>query len=477
MEASDPWAAFLSRGLPEGQPKPRSIKNLALPLDQELRKKTSKSAPQSSKRVAEKQPERQDEPFRFKSGDRATNVDPFHNWATMDQHMIAHMQSLRNLKIDKNHWEDVHKVDASAQAEHLYSDSDDEQLDSKAAREKYIREQNSLALLAIEDEAIYDAWKSGSEAVDRLRSREQRGILAVYGKPPKRPITQEDCEALYSKYEQLFNSPGHLTSQCTNCYDWTGGDTWAFCTVFKQERWGEDKSTVTWHFSSKASVQPIKSAYIRYEKACKGLDRQIQQAKDREPIIAENKEREKKGNKPIPLDELRVDRFVRELEEDPDIATTYEAAKQRKAEKEEHFSEEQQRKEREHQEQEKQRELEELRERNERFLDMYLSSSTFLSSRSLTCFYPFGLPYKGKLVHNIDVFSKEDRRRLLHGDRDAFVEEMGKTLPKESQEKKKWDAWVEKCSNDPAAAFEERKVMTKEVLDGIKGSQDVCGPD
>ena len=212
-----------------------------------------------------------------------------------------------------------------------------------------------------------------------MRSREQRDILAIYGKPPKRPISAEDFQDLYSKYEKLFVNPRHPTGQCTKCEDRTE-NTWAFCTIFKQERWGEDNSTDTWHFPTKAPLQPIKSADIRYEKVCKGFDKQIEQAKERESTIAENEEREKEGKKPIPLTELRVDRFVRELEEDSGVATTYEAAKRQKAEKERRYEEEKQRKEKERREKENHGEEEELRERNERFLHMYLSSSIFFRS-------------------------------------------------------------------------------------------------
>ena len=86
-----------------------------------------------------------------------------------------------------------------------------------------------------------------------------------------------------------------------------------------------------------------------------------------------------------------------------------------------------------------------------------------------------GLPYKGKLVYNDRDFSKEDRRRLLHADRNAFVEEMGRTLPKGSGRKEKSDAWVKKYDDDPIAAFEERKVATNEVLDQAEGPEDVRG--
>lgn len=275
------------------------------------------------------EPERSNRVFDYGNDTYLSDTDPTERGFGMDGMMLALADAIdgRDYEADKNEWDDAHELDPSVKAEDLYSDTD-EPSDRQAKRMKIFHREQGFDLLRIEDEEIYDAWKSGPEAVDMLRNRERRGILTVYGKPTKRPITEEDLETLYGKYEKLFAAPWHRTGECTECEDKSDGQ-FAPYTIFKKARWGDNESKETWHFTDPDSFLPIKRAYVKYKKACRGLDKQKQQIKDHEPIIAENKEREKQGKKPIPLNETKVDRFVRELDEGTRIPPRDEESKER----------------------------------------------------------------------------------------------------------------------------------------------------
>ncbi|KAL8704728.1 MAG: hypothetical protein Q9201_002112 [Fulgogasparrea decipioides] len=374
----------------------------------------------------------------------------------------------RDHEADSEEWENAHKTDPSAGAEDIYSDTDGPS-DQQAQDMNFRKRREGFDQLRFEDQEIYDAWERGPESVKRLRNQERRGILNVYGKPPKRTITEEDLEVLYRHYEKLFAAPGHKLGGCEKCDDNSDG-RYADHTIFKKPRYGPT-SVEKWHFPSTDPFIHIKRAYRKYKQVCKGLEKQKQQEKDHEPIIAENKEREKQGKKPIPLNETKVERFVRELDEGTRIAPTAEEKKEC-TEKEDRRIQEAIQRRRAEQEQERIKTQEsQLQSRIDNYFIKGSGMLYCMFMKGVTSYYPIGLAYNGKLVFEREDIAREDVSRL-EADRIAFEQEMGRTLPEGSEDKAKWDAWMKCCEEDPEGAQSEREAtMRKNVAEQLERSQ------
>ncbi|KAL8724389.1 MAG: hypothetical protein Q9181_006848 [Wetmoreana brouardii] len=375
----------------------------------------------------------------------------------------------RDHEADSKEWEDAHKSDPSAKAEDIYSDTD-ELSDSQSEQEKFRKRREGFDQLRFEDQEIYDAWERGPESVERLRSRERRGILTVYGKQPKRAITEEDLEVLYGHYEKLFTAPGHKLGGCEKCEDNSDG-IYPDYTIFKKLRYGPI-SDEKWHFPSTDSFVHIRRAYHKYKKVCKGLEKQKRQAKDHDPIIAENRERENQGKKLIPPNETKVERFVRELDEGTRIAPTAEEKKER-AEKEDRRIQETTERRRAEQERKRIKTQEaQLQRRIDDYFTKGLGMLYCMFMKGVTSYYPIGLAYNGKLVFEREDIAREDVNRL-EADRTAFEQKMGRTLPEGSEDKAKWDAWIKRCEEDPEGAQNEREAaMRKNVAEQLERSRE-----
>ncbi|KAL8684696.1 MAG: hypothetical protein Q9218_008182 [Villophora microphyllina] len=211
----------------------------------------------------------------------------------------------RALDADQKEWEEAHKTDATANAENLYDDDSDEPTDEDDREDKEEERIWALRRLLVDDKEVCRAYAEEPATFQKLIDREHRAILTVYGKPAKRTITVDDLEILYSKYEDFFADPGHRIGGCEQCKDKSDGKYASHCTI-KKSRLDDQQPQELWHFPSEELNPGIERSFKKYKQVFNGFGKQ----KEKESIIAENKERETQGKKPIPLNESRLERIT-----------------------------------------------------------------------------------------------------------------------------------------------------------------------
>lgn len=358
-------------------------------------------------------------------------------------------------KNGREEWEEAQNVEPSAEAEDLWSELPDQialsySEWSQRRVDELLKHQEARRCGLIRDEDIYDAYLAGPALVEQLRDRERRSILDREGTPPRRPIRQEDIDTLYEGYVELLGAPGHKVPGCTKCETASAQGQFYSYTTIKRTREG-GKSNEQWHYPNRKEANTAERACDKFLRALVGFARQEKKAKENLPIIAENALREKAGKKPIPLNETRVEKLVREIEEgtrtfpstepNPEPETEEEAAR-RWNEQVQASQEIMNRVKAEEDEQRTKIAWQRYKSR-ERFLQMRTSSFAENLERPSSKFsnhFPVGLPYKGKLIYDKSEITPEDWNRLKEN-RAAFEEVEGKTLP-EGPGKEKWDKYI-----------------------------------
>ncbi|KAI4189655.1 MAG: hypothetical protein L6R41_001315 [Letrouitia leprolyta] len=352
-------------------------------------------------------------------------------------------------------WEEAQHVDPSAKAEDLWPEPPDQfvmsyQEWSQRRVDELLRHREARHCGIINDEDIHDAFLAGPAFVEKLRDRERRSILDRDGIPPKRPIRIEDIDTLYENYVKLLGSPGHKVPGCNKCETASAHGRLYSYTIIKMTCEG-GKSDEKWHYPSKKEANKAERACDKFLLTLVGFARQEKKAKENLPIIAENIQREKDGKKPIPLNETRVEKLVREIEEgirtapstenDPEPETEEEAAK--RWDEEVQASQEIMKRVKTEEDEQRTKIAWQRHKSRERYLQMRTISTAEDLERPSSKFsnhFPIGLPYKGKLVHERSEIEPEDWTRLKEN-RAAFEEAEGQMLPA-GPEKEKWDKYI-----------------------------------
>ncbi|KAL8722485.1 MAG: hypothetical protein Q9225_001049 [Loekoesia sp. 1 TL-2023] len=359
-------------------------------------------------------------------------------------------------EVGRREWEEAQQIEPSAKAEDLYPEEPDQFAMSysewsRRRVDELLKHREARRCGLIKDEDIYDAIRAGSTVTEQLRDRERRWILDKEGIPSRRPITIEDLDTLFENYVKLLGAPGHQVPGCTKCETASAQGKLYSYTIVKRTREG-GKSDEQWHYRSKKEANEVERACNKFLRALVGFARQEKNAKEKAPIVAENFEREKAGKKPIPLNETCVEKWVREIEEgtrrapaaesDSKSESKEEAAK--RWEKEFKASQEVMDRMRTEEDEQRTKIAWQRYKSQERLLQMRGASAVENLERPYSKFsdyYPVGLPYKGKLVHDKADIAPEDWDRFKES-RCIFEEEEGTTLPA-GLEKEQWDKYID----------------------------------
>ncbi|KAI4114228.1 MAG: hypothetical protein LQ338_008030 [Usnochroma carphineum] len=354
-------------------------------------------------------------------------------------------------------WEQAQQSDPSAKAEDLYPEAPDflamprpEYHDRKI--EELFKHRDARRYELIKDEDIYDAIKAGPAVVEQLRDWERRWILDKEGVPPKRPITASDLDTLYSNYVNLLGPPGHKFPGCIRCEKSSAKKLFAYYTHKKKTREGGE-SDEAWHFRDNHEAKPVDRARKKFLKALVGFHAQEKKAKEQALIVAKNISRAETGKKPIPLNETRVEKFVREIDEgirtlpsdDPasDEGETEEQANLRVA-AELQASKETMARIRAEEDVQRLRTAWQRYRNREAFLKLQGQSAVDALEKPFSVFsnyYPCGLPYNGKLVYDKKDIAAGDWERFKEN-RAAFEEEEDKKLEEGTAGKEQWDRYI-----------------------------------
>ncbi|KAL8934858.1 MAG: hypothetical protein Q9211_005012 [Gyalolechia sp. 1 TL-2023] len=356
----------------------------------------------------------------------------------------------------RREWDEAQHVDPSTKAEALWPEPPDQFAISysewsRRRVDELSKHREARRCGLIRDMDICDAILAGPQFVEQLRDRERRSILDKEGIPPKRPIRLEDIDTLYENYVKLLGAPGHKVPGCSKCENARAqGKLYSYTTIKRTREGGTLDEQ--WHYPSRKEANPAERACDKFLRTLVGFARQENKAKGNLPIIAENARREKAGKKPIPLNETRVEKWVREIEEgtraapstetDSESETEDEAAK--RWDKEFQASQEIMKRTRADEDEQRTNMAWQRYKSHERFLQMRGVSAAGDLERPysrLSNYYPAGLPYQGRLVHDRSEMAPNDWNRFQEN-RAAFEEDEGRTLP-EGPEKEKWDKHIE----------------------------------
>ncbi|KAL8996171.1 MAG: hypothetical protein Q9188_006623 [Gyalolechia gomerana] len=361
----------------------------------------------------------------------------------------------------RREWDEAQHLDPSTEAKDLWPEPPDQFAMSHSEWsqrrvDELLKRREARRCGLIKDVDIYDAIRAGPEFIEQLCDRERRSILDREGIPPKRPVRLEDIDTLYENYVKLLGAPGHKVPGCIKCEKASAqGKLYSYTTIRRTREGG--KSDEQWHYPSKKEANPAERACDKFLMTLVGFARQEKKAKENLPIIAENTEREKSGKKPIPLNETRVEKWVREIEEGTRAVPSGETDSESETEEEaaKRWDQEVQAS----QEIMKRIRTDEDEQRTKMAWQRYKSQGRILQMRAVSAaenlerpysefssYYPAGLPYKGKLVHDRSEIAPEDWKRFKDN-RAAFEEEEGRTLP-EGTEKEKWDKYIESLLED-----------------------------
>ncbi len=359
-------------------------------------------------------------------------------------------------EVGRKEWEQAHQFDPNAKAEDLYPEAPDilampRPEYHKRKAEEYFKHRNARRFAIIKDEDYDYAIKAGPEVVEQMRDLERRYILDKEGVPPKRPITTEDLDVLYANYVRLLGAPAHKFPGCVLCEKAARLGKFYYYTIKLKTRAGGE-SDEAWHFRDNHEAKPAERAGKKFLEALVGFESQKKKEAIQAPIIAENKERVKAGKEPIPLNETRMEKIMREIKEghpdarvpepDPEPETKAESAALRA--KELQASEALMLQFRAKEEAQRLKAGWERYRTAERFLKIQGQSVSDALERPDTLFstyYPSGLPYNGHLVYQKEAVKAEDWERF-EKDRVAFEEEEGKKLP-EGVEKEQWERFID----------------------------------
>ncbi|KAL8934948.1 MAG: hypothetical protein Q9216_005652 [Gyalolechia sp. 2 TL-2023] len=361
----------------------------------------------------------------------------------------------------KREWDEAQHVDPSAKAEDLWPEPPDQFAMpysewSRRRVDELLKHREARRCGIIKDVDIYDAILAGPAFIEKLRDRERRSILDKEGIPPKRPIMLDDVDALYENYVKLLGAPGHKVPGCSKCEEASAQGKLYFYTTTKRIREG-GKSDEQWHYANKKEANPAERACAKFLRTLVGFARQEKKAKENLPLIAQNTQREKAGQKPIPLNETRIEKWVREIEEgtrpapsaEPDSEPETEAETAKRWDEDFQASQEIMKRIRADEDEQRTKIAWQRYKSQERFLQMRGTSAAENLERPYSKFsnyHPVGLPYKGRLVHDHSEIAPEDWTRFKNN-RAAFEEEEGKTLP-EGPEKDNWDRYIEGVLED-----------------------------
>ncbi|KAL8929891.1 MAG: hypothetical protein Q9208_001035 [Pyrenodesmia sp. 3 TL-2023] len=355
----------------------------------------------------------------------------------------------------RKEWEQAHQFDPNAKAEDLYPEAPDiltmpRPEYHKRKGEEYFKHRNARRFEIIKDKDYDYAIKAGPEVIEQMRDLERRYILDKEGVPPKRPVTAEDLDTLYANYVRLLSAPAHKFPGCLLCEKAARAGKFYYYTIKLKTRAGGE-SDEAWHFHDNTEAKPAERACKKFLKALVGFELQKKKASIQAPIIAENVEREKAGKKPIPLNETRIEKMVREINEghaaarvpEPDAKPETSEEREERRAKELKASEEVMIQFRAKEEAQRLKAGWERYKTAERFLKIQGQSVSDALERPDTLFmtyYPCGLPYDGHLVYSKADVMAEDWERFKK-DRVGFEEEEGKKLP-EGVEKEQWERYI-----------------------------------
>ncbi|KAL9604517.1 MAG: hypothetical protein Q9219_000482 [cf. Caloplaca sp. 3 TL-2023] len=386
------------------------------------------------------------DPFRVK--DTGSVIDPGDLWQEID--------NSNRREAGRTEWEEAQQIDPSAKAEELYPEAPDRFAMSSSEWSRHrvdelLKHKEASRCGLIKDQDIHDAIKAGPDMIEKLRDRERRWILDKEGIPPKRPITTEDLDILYNRYVNLLGAPGHKVPGCDNCKKASVRGQDYFYTINRMTFEG-GRSTEQWHYPDRKDANQVDRACSKFLRALVGFARQEKRAKANVPIVLENIEREKTGKKPIPLNETRVEKWVREIDEGIRVVPIVESDSESETEEEAarrwdldfESSQDAMARMREKEDEERNRIAWQRYKGQERLSRMRGASVTENFERKYSRFsdyYPVGLPYNGKLVHDRADIAPEDWERFKKH-RSAFEEEEARTLPA-GAEKEKWDKYID----------------------------------
>ncbi|KAI4271262.1 MAG: hypothetical protein L6R35_006552 [Caloplaca aegaea] len=353
-------------------------------------------------------------------------------------------------------WEQAQQADLSAKAEDLYPEAPDfltipRDEYHKRKVDELFKHRDARRFEIIKDVDIYNAIRAGPAVTEQLRDWERRWILDKEGVPPKRRITSEDLDILYANYIKLLGAPGHKFPGCVKCEKAASLGKFYYHTIKKKTREGGETNEA-WHFRDNHEAKPAERACKKFLKTLVGFELQRQKAAENALTAAEVVKRDEAGKKAIPLNETRVERFSREIEEgsrtlpaiqDASNSETEEDAAARFA-REVQASQESMARIRAEEDIHRRRMAWQRYRTQEQFLKAQGQSAADALERPYSLFatyYPCGLPYNGKLVYNKAHIKPEDWERFKEN-RAVFEEEEGKTLP-EGLEKRQWDEYIE----------------------------------
>ena len=382
----------------------------------------------------------------------------------------------------RREWREAQQTDPTARAEELYPEAPDQFAVSysewsRRRIDELLKHREARHCGLLKDKDIYDAIRAGPAVIEQLRDRERRYILDREGIPPKRPIVTEDLDILYDSYVKLLGAPGHRVPGCDKCKKASGQSKLYSYTLIKMTREG-GKWDEQWHYPSKKEANGVERACNTFLRVLVGFAKQEKQAIENASTIAQNIERGKVGKDPIPLNETRVEKLVREIEEgtrpsppieDDDSESETEDSAAQTWEKDLRASQEAVQRTR----------LADEKQRTKIAWQRYRSETLFLqqhggaSSASsnleerpfshFSDFHPVGLAYKGKLIHDKTELAAEDWERLKENPA-AFEQEQGRSLPAEGEEREKWDRYID-------GVLEEYKPPSAILTRESKGSQ------
>ncbi|KAI4112492.1 MAG: hypothetical protein LQ345_006366 [Seirophora villosa] len=407
-----------------------------------------------------------DHPIEIKAPPHNINNDPYginDPWNVKDLNPVIDRGEIWQMIDDPQRreagcreWEQAQQLDLSAKAEELYPEAPDfldmprgEYHRRKVDELFKHRDARRFEIIKVDD--IYNAIRAGPAVIKQLRDWERRWILDKEGVPPKRPITSEDLDVLYANYVNLLGAPGHKFPGCVKCEKAAPLGKFYYHTIKKMTREGGE-SDEAWHFRDNREAKFAEHACKRFLKTLVGFEVQKKKAAENALTVAENTKREEAGKKPIPLNETRVERLSREIEEGTRTLPPTEAASHSETEdeaairfaKEVQASQERMGRIRAEEDIKRTQMAWQGYQRQEQFLKSQGQSAADALERPYSLFatyYPCGLPYKGELVYNKADIKPEDWERFKEN-RAAFEEEEGKTLP-EGVQKRQWDEYIE----------------------------------
>lgn len=405
-----------------------------------------------------------DHPIKMKAPPNNIADDPYgvnNPWIRKDSQPVIDrgeiwylVDNVKRREAGRQAWEKAKQVDPSAKAENLYPEAPDflamprsEYWEGKA--DELFKHRDARRFELIKDQDILDAIQAGPERVDQLRDLEHRWVLDQEGVPPKRPIITEDLDILYDDYVKLLGAPGHKFPGCRLCENAYSYGKFGWQTIKKKTREGGEHEEA-WHFRDNHESKPAERACKKFLRALVGFELQKKKAAIHAPLIAENLAREQAGKKAIPLNESRVDKFIREIEEDaraapstgPDSEPESEEEAAVRIAKELKASQEHMTRIRAEEDVERLKAAWQRYATQERFLKLQGQSAADaleLPNALFSTYFPSGLPYNGKLVYNKADIKAEDWERFKN-DRAEFEKEEGKKL--QGMEKQQWYGYI-----------------------------------